>query len=489
MAKKKTNKKEIVTVLLIILMSMRKWMTVFCTLLFLLGMTACAPAKEEVQYSENILVSFNHGAPGYGTREECVDAEIFIYTDRTVKVVVYYPQEMEIASFTITEEDYEALEKVAVAEEISKLHVEEEQGACDGSSYYISLYDSNDKSIVTKGGYMPQGGEFGEIYRGIKEVLEPYNISSYVVEYRECLAKDIPYQKNVTEAMENEKIETEVKEAETKEAEGKEADVNEPEMKASETTKILETEEETLGNPRSSYGLGSASYLRGRNVLVSLFVTTPESGFTKEEQEEALAKVEKAVTYIEAQAAAYGVETEFIYDFSEYQDLKLEAEADFVINEDVDFIDRLDEEIARWKQEKISYDEVLQKYEADGIAMLIFVNNPGISYAIVYDGTDSDKETVILFTEDYYKPGCEETATAYAHEILHVFGAHDLYEDAEFTKEVSDYIALTYPDEIMYTVNESGGEITAQLSGVTAYHLGWIDEVGELEQFPQLARE
>ena len=41
----------------------------------------------------------------------------------------------------------------------------------------------------------------------------------------------------------------------------------------------------------------------------------------------------------------------------------------------------------------------------------------------------------------------------------------------------------------MYTVNESGGEITAQLSGVTAYHLGWIDEVGELEQFPQLARE
>ncbi len=473
---------------------MRKWITVFCTLIILLGMTACTPVKEAVQYSENILVSFNHGAPGYGTIEECVDAEIFIYTDRTVNVVVYYPQELEIASFTITEEEYETLAKLADAEEISRLHVAEEQGACDGSSYHISLYDINDKSIVTKGGYMPQGEEFGEIYRGIKEVLEPYNISAYVVEYRECLAKDIPYQKNVTEVKANGKQETEVKESEAKEAEGKEqeakeTEINEPEVKTSEIMKIPETEEETLGNPRSSYGLGSAPYLRGKNVLVSLFVTTPESGFTEEEQNEALVKVEKAVTYIEEQAIVYGVEAEFIYDFSEHQDLKLEAEADFVINEDVDFIDRLDEEIARWKQEKISYDEVLQKYDADGIAMLIFVNNPGISYAIVYDGTDSEQETVVLFTEDYYKPGYEETATAYVHEILHVFGAHDLYEDAEFTEEVSGYIALTYPDEIMYTVAESDGQITAQISEITAYHLGWVDEVKELEQFPQLVRE
>ena len=30
------------------------------------------------------------------------------------------------------------------------------------------------------------------------------------------------------------------------------------------------TEPETLGNPRSSYGLGSAAFLKGRNVLVSL---------------------------------------------------------------------------------------------------------------------------------------------------------------------------------------------------------------------------
>lgn len=287
----------------------------------------------------------------------------------------------------------------------------------------------------------------------------------------------------------SEPAEETLKEAEAKETEVVRAPKTETQETEPEVTKLSEIEEETLGNPRSSYGLGSAPYLRGKNVLVSLFVATPESSFTKEEQEEALAKVSKAVTYIEEQAAVYGVEAEFVYDFSEYQDLKLEAQADFEINESVDFIDRLDEEIALWKQELVSYDELLARYDADGIAMLIFVNNPGISYAIVYDGTDSVQETVILFTGDYYKPGCEETATAYAHEILHVFGAHDLYEDAEFTAEVSEYVALTYPQEIMYTVEERNGQITAQLSEITAYHLGWVDELAELKQFPQLARE
>lgn len=248
-------------------------------------------------------------------------------------------------------------------------------------------------------------------------------------------------------------------------------------------------EEEVLGNPRSSYGLGSAEYLKGRNILVSLFVTTPESGWSEEEQGEILAQIKKATTYIEEQANTYQVETEFLYDFIQFTDLKVEAQTDFLINEETDFLDRLDEEIALWQEKKLSYEVLQDKYEADGIAAMIFVKNPGISYAIVYDGTDSEKETMILFAENYYQPGEKETATAYAHEILHVFGAHDLYEEAEFTAEVSEYVSRMYPDEIMYTVTQSGEKINSTLSPITAYHLGWIDEVEEVQMFPQLERE
>ena len=270
-----------------------------------------------------------------------------------------------------------------------------------------------------------------------------------------------------------------------------EAESNAPADTLSEDEKQenAEAEEETLGNPRSSYGLGSGAYLKGKNILVSLFVTTPESTWSKEEQEEILTKVGKAVSYIETQAKEYGAETSLLYDFTSFEDLKVEAQTDFCVNEQTDFIDRLDEEIALWMEEKISYETLLERYDAEGIATMIFINNPGISYAIVYDGTDSTKETMILFAEDYYRPGKKETTTAYAHEILHIFGAHDLYEDAEFTAEVSEYVALTYPGEIMYTVAESGNRITAVLSPITAYHLGWIDTAEELTLFPQLNRQ
>ncbi len=249
------------------------------------------------------------------------------------------------------------------------------------------------------------------------------------------------------------------------------------------------SDEEVLGEPRSSYGLGSAAYLKGRNVLLSLFVTTPESNFNEEEQLQMLCKIEKAVTYIERQAEGYDVPIEMLFDFTEYPDLKKEVETDLFINETVDFVDRLDEEIALWQEELLCYEEVKEHYGAEGIATMIFVNNPGISYAIVYDGTDSEKETMILFAEDYYRQGENESATAYAHEILHVFGAHDLYEEAEFTEEVTDYVALTYPKEIMYTVTQAGEQIEGVISPITAYHLGWIESAEEIGRFPQLMRE
>ena len=263
-------------------------------------------------------------------------------------------------------------------------------------------------------------------------------------------------------------------------------------LPSEETTPPLEETTpplEELGNPRSSYGLGSAAFLKGRNILVSLFVTTPESSWTDQEQNEILQKLGIAVDYIEEQAGLYGVSTELMYDWSSQCDLKIEAETDFKISEDVDFVDRLDEEIALWFEEKISYEKLLEDYQADGIVTCVFVNNPGISYAIVFDGTDNEKESMILFSRDYYRNGQKENAAAYAHEILHVFGAHDLYEDAEFTKEVTDYVSDTYPNEIMFTVSDTeAGKITQIVSPVTAYHLGWISYAEEIDRFPQLNR-
>ncbi|MDO4303764.1 MAG: hypothetical protein Q4D94_07600 [Bacillota bacterium] len=241
-----------------------------------------------------------------------------------------------------------------------------------------------------------------------------------------------------------------------------------------------------LGNPRSSYGLGSAKYLKGSNLLYSLFVDTPASNWNLNEMEQTLTTLNSAAIYIEETAKEYHAETELVCDWQMYSDLTERVKVDFEIMDDEDFEDRLDQEIALWVEELVDYEYLMEKYEAEGIALLVFVNNPGTSYAIVYDGEDNPRESIVLFGN--------ETPATYAHEILHVFGAHDLYRDGEYTVEAAEYIKSAYPLEIMRTVTDENGRtyndrIVNNISPITAYHLGWIDDTEEIHLFPELKRK
>ena len=56
-----------------------------------------------------------------------------------------------------------------------------------------------------------------------------------------------------------------------------------------------------------------------------------------------------------------------------------------------------------------------------------------------------------------------------------------------------EYVKKAYPDEIMYTVKDENGrlnnsEIQNELSPITAYHLGWVNYIEEIDVFPQLKR-
>lgn len=70
------------------------------------------------------------------------------------------------------------------------------------------------------------------------------------------------------------------------------------------------------------------------------------------------------------------------------------------------------------------------------------------------------------------------------HEILHAFGAPDLYTADEYgnnyglTDELVDYIKNNLDNEIMYTTDRVTGEchyssITNDLTEITAYYIGW----------------
>ena len=168
---------------------MKKLLVQLFTLILLVTLTACSNVQEtgntqeNITFSDNILLSINNGAAGDGTLADCTDATIIIYKDRTVKVHMHVTDYPEIGSVTLSEEDYNTLAEIAVPEEIANYKVTDGEG-CDGSSYYISLYDENDKEAIIKGGYMVVGKEFGATYSAIHEILEPYGIEDIVNDYR-----------------------------------------------------------------------------------------------------------------------------------------------------------------------------------------------------------------------------------------------------------------------------------------------------------------
>ena len=255
---------------------------------------------------------------------------------------------------------------------------------------------------------------------------------------------------------------------------------------------------------------GSAKLLEGKILLISIILDTSESSFSSYyatfETPPGYLGLRMAKRMIEGEAGKYGKSVEVIFDVSPGSDLVYETKIDdqiykysktganiavFVRNT-FDFYDFI--------ENNIPYLELADKYQTDNIAYLVFVNEAGICYAHPYsrakechiDGLPSDalyhERTVI------YYPVAD--GRIIFHEILHLFGVPDYYrgaadEDFGVSEEFVEHVYNTYPQEIM--LNPDSGEETNsnddrppcyQISSLTAYRLGWLDDIPELELFP-----
>ncbi|MDD4851443.1 MAG: hypothetical protein PHO10_12205 [Gemmiger sp.] len=146
-------------------------------------------------------------------------------------------------------------------------------------------------------------------------------------------------------------------------------------------------------------------------------------------------------------------------------------------------------------------DTLHERYGTDSVAFLVFLPVAGASYTMVHyaeDGSYYYYEYSCIYQEDIYAlPGTQdprETAMVYAHELLHQFGAPDLYEgsnDAFVTPELTAFVAETWPDAIMYSADNAEVEnplvIPRNICPVTAYCLGLTTGFEGLENFPALA--
>ena len=236
-------------------------------------------------------------------------------------------------------------------------------------------------------------------------------------------------------------------------------------------------------------GQGSAGSLRGRTAIVSIF--TDDAGTSWDTEAEAdremmydtLDNLRISTDYLSEQAAKYGSDADFIWDWDLYPDLYYTAEfQDSLITEYGDMYHVQSE----WVVNNVDTTGLKDKYFADNVIYLFFFNTDFTNLVNPwYLGYSCSPDYYIEFCniyvrfDDYFvtKP------PTYAHEMMHCFGAHDLYYANEFiTQEYVDHLNSTYSNDIMYTVYDSK-DIGNDFTDLDAYYVGITDHCDEVDKW------
>lgn len=260
---------------------------------------------------------------------------------------------------------------------------------------------------------------------------------------------------------------------------------NESVLRAAEVS----SEEEWKQNPT-----GSAGVLEGKSVLVSIYIGDSTSQWKEKDKNEASKKVMFAVRYMKRQAKKYGKDVTILADRKKYKDICYDHQVKWKIKDSNISQMKLYKEMSKFIQNEIDVTAIRQKYNTDSIGFLFHVNKSGLSSTMVHymeDGTKYFYECSTLFSQYENKP---EGASTYAHEILHLFGARDLYErslpDGILSSFVK-YVERKFPNDIMYSTYTMSGKqlkykIKNEISRITAYFLGWKDSIPEKKKYSLL---
>ena len=235
--------------------------------------------------------------------------------------------------------------------------------------------------------------------------------------------------------------------------------------------------------------MGSAGKLSDTTLIVSIFASdlgtnwNMDSATDRETASLMRENLSVAVEWIEEQCAAYGVDSEFVFDWVSYPELYYTfdfAETNMVRDDGNGYY------IQRsYIESYINSEELKQKHNAQNIIYILYFNtnetNTVNSWALTSLQT-CDVELINVFVRDDIKSGYYfMSPSGFAHEILHCFGAHDLYYASEtVSQEYVDHCADIKSKDIMFTVS-SGKDIYHEFSELDAYYVGLTDSSADAE--------
>ena len=237
---------------------------------------------------------------------------------------------------------------------------------------------------------------------------------------------------------------------------------------------------------------GSAGYVEGTTLIVSIFAS--ESGtdwdFSTDEdcatRDLMLDNMKVAVSWLTRQIGTYGAEANFIYDWKENPDLYYAYDFGdlYLVRKDSG---------GYWMQEEyllenIPSEALMKKYQAQNIIYMFYFNTDEsntISSWTLSDRHKVETEIINVFVRNNRSDGlCCITASGLAHEIMHCFGAYDLYYASETIPQAYvNYCKDMISTDIMYTTNRLLSIDYLEFSRLDAYYLGLVDSCDEVTKW------
>lgn len=114
--------------------------------------------------------------------------------------------------------------------------------------------------------------------------------------------------------------------------------------------------------------------------------------------------------------------------------------------------------------------------KCSGTVLVVHVNKKATSYNLTYsEGVHHSfkAERVVMFSD--YQDGRPTCTASYAHEILHSFGAGELYFPFDDNPRRKRVAARFFPNDVMYRVDYDMKNLS--VDDYTAYRVGWINKL------------
>ncbi len=213
--------------------------------------------------------------------------------------------------------------------------------------------------------------------------------------------------------------------------------------------------------------------LIGEVYFLSLFVDTREDSWEEDEMKYFINKLGQSQAWLQDEASYYEQEIEFINDFFfennqviHLENVRMGQNPKHTVQKIMDklnyenFQDFLDKNYFDFKKNKLKF--------------LLFVKSNDRSHAYNY-WSNSDLDLAVIYCGSYY--GMVTDHYVISHEILHQFGAWDLYYGESQSLEKAEKAKELYPNSIM--INTWTNKLFLEVDELTAWRVGWHVDVKE----------